>query len=254
MRKLIAVELTKIRYYWVMWGAVLFALGASVAAALAGRYEETVAQYPVLEYLLFFYVTGRTFAILTILIAAYAINEDFSMGTVRNVLSVGVDVVKYYLSRLFALMLFISGVYLLSFLLYVAVRILSTGRVNGAMAMGELMGVFLMMALQLMAYVAIAGAISMFLRNQAAAMITGEMWLFVALVLAEYNKSGAGILGFIGYEPLMVMQKVDVWGIPGKVFTLGYFKYGLSAAVLIVLASAVGYLRFMGSDLNSGER
>lgn len=249
MRKLIAVELTKMRYYWVIWGVALFALGASGVSALSSRYGDIVARYPAVEYMLFFYITGRTFSILTILATAYVINEDFSMRTVQNVLSVGVNVVKYYLSRLFAQMLFIFSLYLLGFAVYVAVRILSQGKVNTAMSFGELMGIFMMMALQLMAYVAIAGAISTFVRNQAAAMIIGEMWLFLAILFDAYRESGAGFLGFMDYEPLMVMQKVEIWGMPGAVFTFGYFKYGFSAAVLIAAAGAVGYLRFVNSDI-----
>lgn len=249
MRRLIAAELTKIRYYRVIWGVALFALGISAAAALNGRYEDIAVRRPDVEYLLFFYITARTFAILTILATAYVINEDFSMGTVRNVISVGVDVVKYYLSRLLAQMLFVFGLYLLGFAVYVAARILSTGQVNTAMPFGELAGTFLMMALQLMAYVAIAGAISMFFRNQAGAMIVGELWLFLSIMLDAYRASGASFLGFIVFEPLMVMQRVDVWGMSGAVYTFGYFKYGFSAAALIAAAAAVGYLRFMLSDL-----
>lgn len=249
MRKLMAVELTKMRHYWVLWGVSLFALGFSAAAALSGRYESAVTQYPVLEYLLFFYVTGRTFCILTILATAYVINEDFSMRTVQNVLCVGINVVKYYLSRLFAQMLFVFCLYLLGFVVFAAVRILSRGEVNTAMPLGMLMGVFAMMALQLMAYVAIAGAISMFCKNQTVAMITGELWLFLGIVLDAYRESGIGFLGFMEYEPLMVMQKVEFWGLPGRIFTSGYFKYGVSAAGLIVGACAVGYLRFAHSDM-----
>ncbi len=250
MKKLIAVELTKMRYYWVIWGVALFTLGTSGLIALSDRYADIVARYPAAEYLMFFYTTGRTFAILTILATAYVINEDFSMRTVQNVLSVGVDVVKYYLSRLFAQMLFVFGLYLLGFVLYVAVRILSRGEVNTAMSLGELMGTFMMMALQLMAYVAIAGAVSVFCRNQAAAMIIGETWLFVAILLDAYRGNGVGILGFMKYEPLMVMQRVDTWGMPGTVFTPVYFQYGFSAAVLIAAAAGVGYLRFANSDVH----
>ena len=250
MRKLMAVELTKMRYYRAIWGVALFAFGISGAAAVSGRYEGAVTQYPILEYLLFFYVTGRTFCILTILSTAYVINEDFSMRTVQNVLSVGVNVVKYYLSRLFAQMLFVFCLYLLGFIFFVAVRILSRGEVNTALPLGTLIGVFAMMALQLMAYVAIAGAISMFCKNQTVAMIAGELWLFLAIVLDAYRESGTGFLGFLEYEPLMVMQKVEFWGLPETVFTLSYFKYGIFAAALIVVACAVGYLRFAHSDLH----
>lgn len=250
MKKLIAVELTKMRYYWVIWGVALFALGASGMSALNSRYDDIAAQYPEVEYMLFFYITGRTFSILTILATAYVINEDFSMRTVQNVLSVGVDVVKYYLSRLFAQMLFVFFLYLLGFAVYMAVRILSQGEVNNAMSFGELMGIFMMMALQLMAYVAIAGAISTFVRNQAAAMIIGETWLFLAIVFDAYRESGAGVLRFMKYEPLMVMQRVDTWGMPDVVFTSVYFQYGFSAAVLIAAAAGVGYLRFAYSDVH----
>ena len=249
MRKLMGVELTKMRYYRVVWGVAVFALGVSGAMGLNKKYDEVIAYYPFMEYIVFFYATCRYFSILTILVTAYVINEDYSMRTVQNVLSVGVDKVKYYLSRLFSQMLFVTCLYLLSFMVYVAVRILSQGRVVTAMSFGALAGVFLMMTLQLMAYVAVASTVSVFCRNQAVAMITGEIWLFLAILFYAYKESGAGFWGFMDFEPLMVMQKVDVWGTPGVVYTLGYFKYMVSAVILTAAAAAVGYLRFVRSDL-----
>lgn len=243
MRKLIYVELIKLRYYRVIWGVVLFAMGMSAATALSGKYRGIVERMPETEYMLFFPVLCRTFAILAILSTAYAINGDFSMRTVQNVLSVGVDVGKYYLSRLFSQMLFVSVLYLAGFAVFVATRIVSRGEVNRALPFGSLMGIFFMMALQLMAYVAIANAVSMFFRNQAAAMAAGELWLFLAIIFDGFRASGARLMAFMEYEPLMVMQRVEFWGMPGRFFALG-LKYALSAAVIGVAAAAVGYVRF----------
>ncbi|RKJ19526.1 hypothetical protein D7X48_13105 [bacterium D16-50] len=61
MRKLMAVELTKMRYYRAIWGVALFAFGISGAAAVSGRYEGAVTRYPILEYLLFFTLPAEPF-------------------------------------------------------------------------------------------------------------------------------------------------------------------------------------------------
>ena len=77
MRKLIYVELIKLRYYRVIWGVVLFAMGMSAATALSGKYRGIVERMPETEYMLFFPVLCRTFAILAILSTAYAFMRTF---------------------------------------------------------------------------------------------------------------------------------------------------------------------------------
>lgn len=248
MRKLIGVELTKMRYYWVIWAIALFAVGDSIAIALNNGYEPTLAFYPEAEYVIFLYATCRVFSILTVLSTAYVINEDFSMRTFQNVFSVGVSKVKYYFSRLFSQMLFVFGLYLLSCAAYVAARVLYQGSFNTAMPFGRFLAAFLIMALQLMAYVAISNMISMFCRNQFVAVAVSETWLFLALVLDAYREMGIRFFGFMTYEPLMVMQRVDDWGMSETIFTFGVFQYAVSALALTVVTGAIGYVHFIRSD------
>lgn len=74
-------------------------------------------------------------------------------------------------------------------------------------------------------------------------MAAGELWLFLAIIFDGFRASGARLMAFMEYEPLMVMQRVEFWGMPGRFFALG-LKYALSAAVIGVAAAAVGYVRF----------
>lgn len=249
MRKLIGVELAKMRHYRVVWGVAVFEAGYSASIALNGRFADRIARYPELEYIIFLFAACRMFSILAVLSTAYVVNEDFSMRTVQNVLSVGVSVGKYYFSRLFSQMLFVSALFLLSTAAYGAAGTAARGGVGTAAPVGETAAVILVMLLQLMAYVSFANMVGVFCRHQSAAMVAGETWLFLAIIFEGYREMGVRFFGFMAYEPLIVMQSVEKWGLPGAVSVPGVLRYVVSAAVIIAVTSGVGYVRFVRADI-----
>ena len=255
MMKLIGVELVKLRRYPVTWLVALISVGQGVLNAVLGRYGFALSRHPEVEYIIFIYATARWFCMASLFMTAYAIAGDYSMRTVLNVLSAGVDKKKYYISRLAAQMFFIFGLYICGFAAFIAVRILVTGKVNTALPPAQLLVLFLVMAMQLMAYVAVANMIGVCCKRQALAIFLSEAWIFLALILriyfmGEVNNSSAGyikIKGPMAFEPLWVVESVERY--LGNIFSFGFLKYAISASVIIVVTSVIGYAALLRSDV-----
>lgn len=249
MRKLIGIELVKMRRCGAAWLVALISVGQSVFyAVMDGRYIQAIARYPRTEYILYIYGTARWFCMASLFMTAYAIAGDFSMRTVLNVLSAGISKRKYYLSRLYAQMLFIFGLYACGFAAFVATRILRTGRISTAFPPLQLLLLFLAMAMQPLAYVAVANMISVCCKRQTLAIVISEAWLFLVLILRMYFK--ASVLngkGPMAYEPMWVLESVDQYA--GPVFHYGFLKGAVSAAVIIAVSAAAGYLCLTRSDV-----
>lgn len=258
MKKLIGIELVKMRHYLATWLIAFITIGQGVFYAAVMKYASAIARYPKLEYISYIYSTARWICMASLFTAAYAIAGDFSMRTVQNVLSTGVDKKKYYLSRLFAQMIFMFAIYAGGCVAFILTRIASTGTVNTAMPFWEFLAVFLVMALQPMVYVALANMISIFCKNQGIAIILGELSLFLALILRIYSLgkdfyTGSGpklLKGPIAYEPLYLLETCDMYVYSDAgIFSFAFFKYAVSALILIIITSAIGYVRLMRSDL-----
>ena len=257
MRNLIRVEFRKMRCYWMTWGVGLFFIAHSVYMALRGTYVSSLNRYPSIEYVLCLYSTARMLSIVTILLTAYVIAEDFSMRTVQNVLAAGISRGKYYFSRLCAQMIFIFSLYSAGYGAYIVTRILSTGKVNTQMPAAEFLTVFFVMALQPLAYVAVTAMISVFCKSQSASVVAAEAWLFFSIVLRLYSikeiPGGTAAVvykGPIAYEPLTVLERfLEDFVLPGRVLTFDFFLCAVSAALIITVSSAVGYMHLQRSDI-----
>lgn len=259
MKKLIGIEFMKMKYYLVTWLAAVITVGQGFFhAVLMDKYHFNLVRYPKLEYVVYIYLTARLICMISLFMAAYVIAGDFSMRTVQNVLSTGVDRKKYYLSRLFAQMLFLFITYAGGCIAFVVSRIVITGAVNTAMSFWEFTAFFLVMALQPMVYIALANMISVFCKNQSIAVILSELSLFLALILRIYamgeefyTGTGSQLLkGPLAYEPLYLLETCDMYVYSAAgIFSFAYFKYAISALVIITITSAVGYVRLIRSDL-----
>lgn len=257
MRNLIRVEFRKMRCYWVTWGVVLFFIAHSVYTALRDSYTSELGRYPAIEYVLCVYATARMLSIVTILLTAYVIAEDFSMRTVQNVFAAGISRGKYYVSRLCAQMIFVFFLYSSGYVAYIVTRILSTGKVNTGMPAAEFLAVFFVMALQPLAYVAFTTMVSVFCKSQPVSMVAAEAWLVFSIVLRLYSiKEVPGTPGVvvyrgpIAYEPLAVLERsLEDFVLPGRVFTFDFFMCAISAVLIIAVSSVIGYLYLQRSDV-----
>ena len=258
MKKLIGIELVKMKHCWTTWLIAVLTVGQGFFYAAVMKYDSVLASYPKLEYVLYIYETARWICMASLFMTAYVIAGDFSMRTVQNVLSAGIDRKKYYLSRLSAQMLFVFVSYAGGWAVFVISRIVRTGAVNTTMPFWEFLAVFLVMALQPMAYVALANLISVICKKQGIAIILSELSLFFALVLRIYSMgkdfytaSGPKLLrGPIAYEPLYLLETCDMYVYSDAgIFSFAFFQYALSALAIITLTSAAGYAWLVRSDL-----
>lgn len=256
MGKLILVEFRKMRHYRLIWGILFFSLGEGAYTACDGLYDDFFMQNPGLEYIFLLCRSARSSVILTILASAYVAAEDFSMRTVQNVLTVGVSRKRYFYARLSSLMIFVVSLTALRYVVYIAVRILLTGKVDTAMPAGEFLAAFAVMALQLTAYASVTSAVSMLCRSQAAAILIGEAWVFLSMALRIYmgvdlaGENPAGSLGAIAYEPMTVLERAAFdFLVPGKIFTPGFLWCGVTAILLILASAAAGYLYLQHTDI-----
>lgn len=257
MRNLIRVEFRKMRCYWVTWGVGLFFIAHSVYTALRDAYASDLGRYPAMEYVLCVYATARMLSIVTILLTAYVIAEDFSMRTVQNVFAAGISRGKYYFSRLCAQMIFIFFLYSAGYAAYIVTRIVSTGEVNTRMPMAEFLAIFFVMALQPLAYAAFTTMVSVFCKSQSVSVVAAEAWLFFSLVLRLYSikevpgKTEAVVYrGPIAYEPLTVLERfLEDFVLPGRVFTFDFLMCAVSAVLIIAVSSVIGYLHLQRSDV-----
>lgn len=258
MKKLIGIELVKMKHYLATWLIAILTIGQGIFHAATMKFDSALISYPKLEYVLYIYITARWICMASLFMTAYVIAGDFSMRTVQNVLSTGVNKKKYYISRLFAQMIFMFVIYAGGFAAFVISRIVRTGAVNTAMPFWEFLAVFLVMALQPMVYVALANMISIFCKNQGIAIVLGELSLFLALVLRIYSigkdfYTGSGLKllkGPIAFEPLYILESCDMYVYSDAgIFSFAFFKYAVSALILITITSAAGYAWLMRSDL-----
>ena len=258
MRKLIGIEFVKMRRFPVVWLVALISTGAGIYYALMDFYAQTLIHYPQVEYIIFIRSGARWFSMAAVFLTAYTIAGDFSMRTVLNVLSAGIDRRKYYFSRLAAQELFFFALYVCGNLVYVVSRILFTGKYNTTLPVQQLALLILVMALQVCAYVAVANLIGLCCKKQALSVLVGEICLFLTIVFrlygmgADYYRNTGSyhmLSGPIAFEPLYVMECVDYYLLAyDSLFCFGFLKYALSAAVIIVAAGAAGYFCMMRSD------
>lgn len=256
MKKLIGVELYKVTHYWLMWGVLLFAVVQSLYVGLSHNYQAQmewyIVHYPKIEYIAVLELCSIPIALMEMLMSTWLGSADFSAGTVRNALSVGVSRSGYFFSRLAVNMLMtfvLSCALMLSYGFSRFCRNLRDGQVNTALSAGEYAVIFLLTILQLCALSAFANMLCYFLRNQLISMVTflGLLYSYAfASSLAEIYGLDT-LLGYLELFPIRVLERCTYYAAQG-IFQFDSLKSGLSALAVIMVCSAAGYVRFRYSD------
>lgn len=250
VKKLIKIEFVKMRQYWVIWAVMFSALVHSAFMAFKSNYDSYIVELPKIEYALFTYVTARWFSLIVLLSVAFVISEDFHMRTVQNVLVVGISRQKYYWSRLLSQFFFVLVMYAGCCPVYVIGRILYNGSINTSMPPGEFLIVFLIMLLQLLAYASFANMVSVFCKNQVTSIVISLLWIFLAILMRAFSYEGDVPGGIMAYEPLAVMERYGGNFVDrNQVFTFASYQCGISALVIMIVTSIIGYVRFAHSDV-----
>lgn len=249
MKKLIGIEWLKMKHYWVVWAVIFSAVIHCAFMAFKGNYDYAIAANPRIEYAVFMEVTARWFCMIVLLAVAFTISEDFSMRTVQNILAAGISRQKYYWAGLSSQLIFVSVLYAIGCVVYIVGRILYDGKMNTAMPLAEFIVIFLVMMLQLLAYAAFANMVSIFCKSQVTAMVISLMWCFFALIFRSYSSDGTSVTGIMAYEPLNVLEGFGPMVGSDRIFSLDFIQYGISAGVIIMITSVIGYVRFVHSDI-----
>lgn len=256
MKKLIGVEIYKVTHYWLMWGVLLFITVQSLYVGLSHNYQAQmewyIVHYPKIEYIAVLELCSIPIALMEILMSTWLGSADFSAGTVRNALSVGVSRSGYFFSRLAAHMFMtfaLSCALMFSYGFVRFCRNLWEGQVNTALSAGEYAVIFLIMLLQLCALSAFANMLCCFFRNQLISMVTflGLLYAYV-FVLRMAEIYGLDTLhGYLELFPIRVLERCTYYATYG-IFQFDFLKSGLSALAVIVVCNVVGYVRFRYSD------
>lgn len=256
MKKLIGVEIYKVTHYWLMWGILLFAIVQSLYVGLSHNYQAQmewyIVHYPKIEYIAVLELCSIPIALMVVLMSTWLSSADFSAGTIRNALSVGVSRSRYFFSRLAAHMLMTFALFCALMLSYGFSRFcrnLREGKVNTALSVGEYAVIFLIMLLQLCALSAFANMLCYFLRNQLISMVT-FLGLLYAYAFVSRTSEIYGLDALHDYMelfPIRVLERCPYYATYG-IFQFDFLKSGLSALAVIVVCNVAGYVRFRYSD------
>ena len=257
MRKMIKVEIYKTVHYLLVCGALLIAVAMGFYVGFSPNYQAEVEwymiHYPKIEYIVIIELCCAPLALFSMFATSYLGSVDFSAGTVRNALSVGVSRSRYFFARMAVYMLMILvmfGATMLSYGLSRFCRNLGEGQVNRALSMGEYTVIFLIMLLQLWALAAFSNMLCYFFRNQLIPMITVLGLFYVYVLVSELAKQYGldRLYDLVGLFPARVLERCTYYTVSVGIFQFEFLRSGLSALAIIVVCSAIGYMRFRYSD------
>lgn len=249
MKNVISAELYKLKHDRVMW--FLPVLYVALGVFCVPPEHEVFDLYRGLE---FFALPGLTNVTVILSLAAavvtgYVIGGDFSRRTVQNALSAGTDRKHYYFARLWVQMLLTGALFSLTLLIYLTGRLLHP-RGNADMTVSLLwakLAVYMaVLLLQLLAYVSVVNAICYFVKKRLAAVAAGMGLIYLELIFrqAVFAYETGFLQRILDYTPSGVIRRLFSYAVYDRIFTADFLLPSLSAAVIIVAGSAVGYWKF----------
>lgn len=253
MKKLIGIELYKRKKDPFLWGSFFFLLLLNVYTAFQDRYEVYYHMDSRIEYNFGIQLNGSAFVILAIAVTGYGAALDLQSGTVRNILLAGISRRSYYFAGLACQLLMNAALFAAPTFVFAGIRFwtgMGRGNVNHSLSFGEFLIILLVMLLQLLAHCAVVNLLCFLFRNQAVSMLVGFGVYFLemmAAAVADLNHLEV-LTGFTDWLPAVVVGRCNniiVETLPGLG---GIWKYGGTAAGIIAVCSAAGYLSFKGRE------
>lgn len=268
MNRVISAELYKIRHCKPLWFLPLLFYGAGL---LYSSYHHNIYNlYNGLELFALPSLAYQYLSVSSAMLTGYIIGMDFSFRTIQNTLSVGVSRRSYYFSRMGVVMLLTAILYMVSMLGFVCGRLSLlqplfrdffqiSGTLAGNRPEMELFWVKLavcsaVVILQMWAYVSILNAACYFIKKQLPSMVAGLVLIIMELILRQVsNQYDLAFLRYLfDFTPVRVLQHIfDLYVIRDGLLTFGFLKFILSALVIMIASSAVGFCRFRYDTGNS---
>lgn len=198
---------------------------------------------------LFAETTWLFFPLAAAVVTGLLIGEDFSRGTIKNVLAVGTGRRDYYFTRLGVQMALEAAAFLLGAAGYVLYCLFCSREESGETIerMGVKLAVYMAVALlQMLAYVSMLNALCYFLKKQLAAMVTGMALVYGEAVMKQLVAAGGLdlLVRAAEYTPVRVLSGMSDYGVNDQIFTIGFLRFGISALLIILVSSIAGYVKF----------
>lgn len=186
-----------------------------------------------------------------VIVTSYVIGGDFNRRTLQNVLSIGTEKKHYYYSRLLVQWMTTGALFAGTGLIHVICHSLcpqGNADIRIAFLWPKLIVYMAVTLLQLLAHVSVMNGVCYFVKNQLVTILSGIGLVYLELILhqaAELNGM-VSVQVFVDFLPANVISNIFAYAVYDRVFTAEFFKYGLSAILLITVSSLAGYMRFSG--------
>lgn len=251
MKSIFGAELYKLGRNWLLW--LFVALSFLGIGIYFGLYEaEVFGLYRGLALFGLPSLAWLPWCFLTAIATGLAIGGDFSAGTVKNALAVGVSRRDYYFARMGVQMLLTALGFGLGQLAYIVCRTVRPGDSwespgREIQMFGVKLALYLLVALlQLFAYVSVVNAVCYFLKRQMAAMVAGMVSIYIEAILRQMAESGdlEALLRITRHLPARILYNLFALAAYDNVLTTDFLECGPSALAIIAVSSIAGYVKF----------
>lgn len=250
MKDVFYAELYGLRRDRLLWLVPVF---YGVMGFYSGFYDHAVMDtYRGLELFIFTEIMNVFLPFAVVIVTSYVIGGDFSRHTIRNVLSVGVRKKSYYFSRLLVQGLVTGTLFAGTGLIHVVCHLVCSRADTDVQTafLWQKLAVYMAVALlQLLAYVSVMNAVCYFVKNQLAALVLGIGMVYLELIIrqaASLNEL-VSLQHLLDFLPTIVIRNLFEYAVYDRIFTGEFLRYGLSAFLIIVGSSAVGFAKFYSS-------
>lgn len=247
MKSVFRAELYKVGHSWLLLCMVVLYFGIGFFYGFYG--VDGFHMYKGLELFGLLPFAWLAYCFATVIVTGLFIGGDFTRGTIKNALAAGVARRDYFWVRLALQMLLTTLSFALGQGAYIIIHMVhpwGNSEQEITLLTSKLIVYSAVALLQLLAYVALMNAVCYFVKKQLAAMVTGMVLVYMEAIIrqmAEMNDMER-ILQVVQYMPARVLYRMFEFAVYDQVFTMGFLKYGISAAVVIAVSSIVGYVKF----------
>lgn len=254
MKNVMKAEWYKLYHDLVIWVVPIYYVVCGFYGALP--YHEIMDYRRGLELFALPDMVWLEIAFAVMIVTGYAVGSDFSRHTIQNVISIGVNKKDYYFSRLLVQAEFTGGMFAVSILVHTVCRLVwpkGNAEIAVTFLWRKLFLYMLVVLLLLWVYVAILNMLAYFIKKQVVIMGVGLGIVFAELIVRQMAMSNGWemIQRVADYMPSNMERKLFEHAVYDTIFTSEFLQYGLYGIVIIVISSAVGYIKFCyGTDVN----
>ena len=248
MKNAIYAEIYKLTRYRLLWFTPIYYMVLGISYARFDHYSLHTCQG--LAFFALPPLARFTFPLGVAVVTAFAIGGDFTHRTFQNALYIGISKRDYFFSRLFVQFLLTSALCGTGMLTHTFWRLLFfRTEADSSMEMpGRKLAVYLLVILlQFWVYTAVYNALCYFVKNQLKSIALSLVIMYLEAVFYQVSnawqlESAAGMLRFL--PSIVLKYSFDGYAYYDRIFTFGFLRFGLSAFLMTVIISVIGYMKF----------